>query len=115
MRVNAGLKSKKELIERMTNGERFKWKTHDIFFREETLSIFDEYKEFEIEKPHHWTDDLKDGPILCRVWNSEGCKEINRYRDIIAFDRRGFLTKYSCYSNAEPVTPDMLWKPPGSN
>jgi hypothetical protein len=109
MKVNARIKSKLELLERMGDGELFYLdETTCVFFSPKTMELLNRYAEMTTEREAHWTDDLVNGPILCRVWND------NRgvfYRDVIDFKDGMYETRTAYYEHAEPVTPDMCWKP----
>jgi hypothetical protein len=133
MRVNAGLKSKRELIERMMKGEKFFLDDTIIYFDEKRQcspfvayraghypeehplhAIFDCFEKMQTERPHHWTDDLDKGPILCEVWDS--LLEKKFFRAVVEVSEDGkYKTQHigDYYDEAKPVAPDhpMIYKP----
>ncbi len=124
--VNAGLKSKDELVRRLIDGEVFYHGKSRVYydinrggspfvfnngFTNNLDGIFDCWSTLQVEKKPDWTDDLEKGSILCECTPLPGgyscfarIDHINEHLNYVSVLGQQF-------KDATPVTPDMLWNP----
>lgn len=120
MRKNAGIKSKKEAAQRLIDGERFKWKSTELFFdelmkrspfvalykntKEDITTAFDCFDQWEVEID--WRENIGKG-VLCWVWDRN--KEEKIIRVITGLIEKRGSQQYITINNigfnyAEPMT-----------
>lgn len=129
--VNAGLKSKDELVRRLIDGEVFYYEEDKKIFYDPVRKyifaspfvyqshdekmpmsgIFDQWYMLKIEKKPDWKDDLEKCSILCKCTPLRGS-----YSCFALIDHINEHLNYVCvfgqqFKDATPVTPDMLWNP----
>lgn len=119
--VNAGIKSKKELAERLINGEVFYH--NGSLARTEIKFILDYanpfrygsdqlnlvWSEYEsMLKEVAWYEDITE-PVICWVWDSDEVDKTPRVVESFGDDPDyPFTTNNNKFMNARPVTPDEL-------
>lgn len=116
--VNAGIKSKKELAQRLIDGEVFfNSNGHKVYFDcgennpfRVNYSPMDSgwrhYEGFRVEPP--WYENITE-PAICWVWDSdEGSKLLQLVVSFGDDPDYPFTTKYNKFTNARPVTSDDL-------
>ena len=117
--INAQIQTRDELYERLLKDEVFYIDSHKVHhdpnaldhpFRIGQHPLFtaaSRFKDFTMLPPTHWHEDLKYGPILCKVGDTDYA--------LIADRREGHY--YDVDGNprhsAEPVSPDdsIIWSP----
>ena len=121
MRKNAGIKSKKEAAQRLIDGEKFIWRSTELFFDEKMQSYpfvavckgsteniyiaFDHFAEWQTEID--WRENIGKG-VLCWVWDEiehKTCGLVIDYKKHVDYPYR---TGPCGWKHAEMLTDDEI-------